>query len=35
MARRCVSRYSESRIRREGSTIEARDLLERLPLGVG
>lgn len=32
MAIRCVSRYSESRIRREGSTIEVRDLLERLPL---
>ena len=30
---RCVSRYSEVRIRRVGSTREARDLLERLPLG--
>lgn len=32
---RCVSRYSESRIRREGSTMEVRDLFERLPLEGG
>ncbi len=29
---RCVSRYSESWIMMEGSTIVVRDLLERLPL---
>ena len=29
---RWVSRYSESRMMREGSTIAVRDLLERLPL---
>ncbi len=31
-AMRCVSRYSESWIIREGSTTVVRDLLERLPL---
>ena len=29
---RWVSRYSESRMMRDGSTIAVRDLLERLPL---
>ena len=31
-AMRWVSRYSESRMMRDGSTIAVRDLLERLPL---
>lgn len=31
---RCVSRYSESLITREGSTIAVRDLFERLPLNL-
>lgn len=31
-AMRCVSRYSESWIRSEGSTIVVSDLFERLPL---
>jgi hypothetical protein len=29
---RCVSRYSESWMRREGSTTGVRDLVARLPL---
>ena len=31
-AMRWVSRYSESRMMRDGSTIAVKDLLERLPL---
>ena len=31
---RCVSRYSESLIMREGETMEVRDLLERFPLCI-
>ena len=34
-AMRWVSRYSESRRMRDGSTIAVRDLLERLPLKKG
>ena len=34
MARRWVSRYSESWTMTEGGTVDVRDLLERLPLRV-